>query len=560
MHTMVCMLALVWITGCKQNNDQVLVKIGNKDSINVAELKEALKFSYGDETKTVSRQDQKNLLMKLTDNQLLFIGALEMNLIQDSVFQSEFNRAKENIVRQAALEKYIYGHFINDRSISIFERHLNKSIDVQHLVIGYNTGKDSKIQRSKAAAKTLADSIYAIATIGNLNSLIEAYSDNKDNKTGKGNIRVQKMTIGKLPFMYEQTISSSLPNAITQPIEIPGAFVIAKLSGDFKPAQEHKKLSRKEIIFELREKLGLSDNYLLMNRYNAFLDSLQSLNRVTLYDAQIDSFVAMIGENDNTSSMRDKITGDKILAGFGNGRSITALQLINSYGADAAWRNLNRNIIAERVKQMVKDELLKDALRKEGYTESDEFNFKIREWSRQFAAGILKSGKLVYTGIIPVDELRRYYEDNREQFSVPGSMKILEVYSAHFDALDSVAQLVDDKVDMVKAAEQVNGKKKDRIITIKEPANYPDTQNDELVKKALSLKPGEVSKIFQRKDGGYSMIRLMEKNEKKISPFDAVKNQVEHACRDVRQKKMLEKFLHELKLKYPVTVYEGHLK
>ncbi|MBX7151268.1 peptidyl-prolyl cis-trans isomerase [bacterium] len=559
-HTMIGMLAWMWISSCKQGNDQVLVKIGNKDSITIAELNEALKFAYGDDANKLSRLDKKNLITKLADNQLLFIGAFDNNLIQDSVFQFELNRTKENIIRQAALEKYVYSFFINDQSISTLEHNYGTSIDVQHLVIGYATSKDSKIQRSRTSAKLLADSIFSIASLQKFNALIETFSDNKDNKTGKGNIRAQRISPGKVPFIYEQTVFNSEPNTITKPIEVPGAFVIAKVVNVFKSGQKNEQLSRKKIAFELREKLEVSENYLLINRYTMFTDSLQLNSNVKFNDVQIDSFINLIGENDNTSSLRGKITADKILVTFGNDRDITALQLLNSYNADAQWKNSSRNLIVDRLKQMVKDDLLKAAISNEGFLESDEFYFKTREWSRQFAMEILKGSILAYTNKVPVEELRRYFEDNREQFSSPGDMKVLEVYSSQFNALDSVARLVEDKVDLVKAAEQINGKKKDRIIMIKDPSNYPDNQNDELVKKALSLKLGEVSKIFQRKDGGYSMIRLMEKNEKKSQPFDLIKNQVERSYRDNQQKKLTEKFLHQLKLKYPVVVYESKLK
>lgn len=557
MHTMVCMLALVWITGCKQNNDQVLVKIGNKDSINVAELKEALKNKFGDEN--VSREEKKKLIMKMTENQLLLVAALDMNIVSDSSFQLSLARAKENIIKQAALEKYIYRYFINEKTISTYERNYNRTADVQNLIVAYRIDKNSKSQRSKESARALADSIFSKAILGNFNSLIEEFSDNIDPRTGKGNIVPQKMSIGTLPFVYEQTIFNSEPNTITPPIEIQGGFVIAKLNKfDTKVIVEN--LTRNRIAAIIKDKLEMSDSELLLAHYNTFVDSLRSNNNVMFHDATIDSFISTIRDDDKTSSLNERIADGKLVVSFGNDNGIDLKRFVNSFGAETKWADVNRNMIFNRLKQMVNDELLKDALRREGFAESEEFHFKVREWGRQFGSDVLRVKKMTDTTSVTIEVLRRYYEDNREQFSVQGSMKILEVYSAHFDALDSVAQLVDDKVDMVKAAEQVNGKKKDRIITIKEPANYPDTQNDELVKKALSLKPGEVSKIFQRKDGGYSMIRLMEKNEKKILPFDAVKNQVEHACRDVRQKKMLEKFLHELKLKYPVTVYEGHLK
>jgi parvulin-like peptidyl-prolyl isomerase len=155
---------------------------------------------------------------------------------------------------------------------------------------------------------------------------------------------------------------------------------------------------------------------------------------------------------------------------------------------------------------------------------------------------------------VPEDEMRAYYEEHKEEYSLPEKRTAHVVVLATKKEADEIFARVKRGADIKKIAKEKSvhytknreGKMgplgKDRF-----PAEFRD--------KAFSLKRNEVSQPFKVKDG-YCVMKVTVIEPPGFHDFDAVKNRIKNEIINAERDKIKEELVEELKQEIPVTVDE----
>lgn len=77
--------------------------------------------------------------------------------------------------------------------------------------------------------------------------------------------------------------------------------------------------------------------------------------------------------------------------------------------------------------------------------------------------------------------------------------------------------------------------------------------------KAFSLKQGDISDVFEGKNG-YYIIKVTERKEQKQQTLDEAKPRIERTLKQEKQKKAFDDYLESLKKRYPVQIKDESLK
>jgi parvulin-like peptidyl-prolyl isomerase len=86
-----------------------------------------------------------------------------------------------------------------------------------------------------------------------------------------------------------------------------------------------------------------------------------------------------------------------------------------------------------------------------------------------------------------------------------------------------------------------------------------ETYGEAFEQKVFSLKPGELSDVFEGKDG-YYIVKVVEKKEQKQQTLEEVKPRIERTLKQDKQKKAFDDYLEALKKRYPVQIKEQSMQ
>lgn len=169
------------------------------------------------------------------------------------------------------------------------------------------------------------------------------------------------------------------------------------------------------------------------------------------------------------------------------------------------------------------------------------------------------------------DELKAYYEENKEDFVVPEKVQVKRI-------LIRVNETRTDE-DAMALAKQVRGeiaadpkaKFKDAAATYSEDpykrrggdvgfvskAGKPGLDNA-IVEKAFELDNGQLSEVF-RTDDGYNIVYIANRRERVERTFQQMKGSVLRKVKNARLKEMYDTYVQGLKGSATITVHEDKL-
>jgi len=162
--------------------------------------------------------------------------------------------------------------------------------------------------------------------------------------------------------------------------------------------------------------------------------------------------------------------------------------------------------------------------------------------------------------VIPEKELKDYYDLHREQFSDAEKVHLQQIIVNSKKEAEQVIQELKEGSDFNTLAQE----KSIDILTASKGGDLGFISlNDialprEIINKAKSLKIGEFSDPIQV-DGGYEVIKVLERRDKKDYPYDEVKNEIRRSLA-LSQVNPLPKALEQLKREMGVVVLDSSLR
>ncbi len=544
---------LLLVSSCQKNDTQTLAVIGGEDTVTVRQFKTLIENEFEKSEVQFTQRDKSKILRNVLKYRLSLLYAKKLGL--DTKIDFDVEKMQQSILSRKAYDENILGHFITDEFLQEYAGHFDMSVKVQNLFILFKEGSVLPGTITREQAKERADSIFSKINGYNFNSVAEQFSDYKDPVTQRGSIVPEDIQIGKMPFLYEKEIFKMSPGMISRPVEIQGAFVIIHMISKDKRLTQ---LPPKSKIYDvLKIKLKGSDYFLLRRYQNQLLDSLSESLKLEVFDNNIRFMTSRLKDSMLVAEMKTQFSEvelEKELARF-KGGSVTIRQLLGSF-EQKAFIKLSIESLRQIVHVRSRDALMVKMLTNQGYLESEEFRQTLQLAIERKIIEKLKKTIEARIQVPSKSMLKTFYEQKRERYFTQGSMVISEIFANSLEEISNVKNAMESGIGFEFAAQAVRSKQAGKSsVTFLSKSTINNSKKNELVAAALWMKVNEISGIIPRKEGGYSIIKLIDKQEPKLIEFEMALETIKN---DYINSQVEKEFL-SLSREWPIIVYENNL-
>ena len=244
---------------------------------------------------------------------------------------------------------------------------------------------------------------------------------------------------------------------------------------------------------------------------------------------------------------------DKILAEV-NGKKISGVdynlfidslnpQLKQYFGGD----ELNKDVVNELVYQAL---LYEDAMEK-GMDKEDEF-LQVVEKTKESMLKTYALGKLLATVEVTDEDLKKFYEENKEAFVKPESADASHILVEEEDKAREIYEKIQKGEDFEELAKEFS-----TCPSKEKGGNLGTFTKGQMVKEFEdAVFENEVGTITEpvKTQFGYHIIKINQKNDAEELSFDEVKDKVEAQVRRQKEQDIYNKKITELKDKYEVKM------
>lgn len=244
---------------------------------------------------------------------------------------------------------------------------------------------------------------------------------------------------------------------------------------------------------------------------------------------------------------------DKLLAEV-NGKKITGVdynlfidslnpQLKQYFGGE----EMNKEVVNELVYQTL---LYEDAMEK-GMDKDDEFT-QVLEKTKESMLKTYALGKLLATISVTDDEIKKFYQDNKDVFKENESANASHILVAEEDKANEIYEKVKNGEDFASLAKEFS------TCPSKEKGGELGTfTRGQMVKEFEdAVFNNEVGAITEpvKTQFGYHIIKINDKNEGRDLAFDEVKDKIATQVRRQKEQALYNEKITELKEKYQVKM------
>ncbi len=216
--------------------------------------------------------------------------------------------------------------------------------------------------------------------------------------------------------------------------------------------------------------------------------------------------------------------------------------------------------------QTIKFCLLSQEARARGIHEQDDIAQKIEEITNNIIIQELTKQEISDKVTVSEDDLKKQYDADREKYIKPEKVKLNLIF---FEAKDETSRAAKKKQaqkvlkrlkegeDFETLAKELSEdrrtKRRGGNTGYFSRGRRVNTYGEEFEKQAFAVKPGELSDVFEAKDG-YYIIKVVEKKEEHQQTFEEVQKRIERQMKQEKQKEAYDSYIDSLKKKYPVKM------
>ncbi|MCK4352618.1 peptidylprolyl isomerase [candidate division WOR-3 bacterium] len=251
--SLLCILCLLWIGGCKKEEGKILVKVG-KTTLTEDEFYNFIPPMY---MGTLTFEQKKELLNRWIDTELLYQKALEEKLHKDSQIKTKLQQMEHDLLANEFLQRYI------TRSGGVDEFEIKRYFDEHKKE--YNT--ERRIAQIVVTSESQAYEIFKELKQGALFSkLASKYSIDPSSKYGGVMGYIRRGDMPNLPGFEDAVYLLKKVNDISEPIRTVYGYHIIKLLG-------WRKAAKKIEYNDVKESIA---NFLTLNKQRQSVTSLLS--------------------------------------------------------------------------------------------------------------------------------------------------------------------------------------------------------------------------------------------------------------------------------------------
>lgn len=189
---------------------------------------------------------------------------------------------------------------------------------------------------------------------------------------------------------------------------------------------------------------------------------------------------------------------------------------------------------------------------------SEEFDQYLENFFQDSEYSIALQEKVLKDVSVSEEEIKTYYEENPKQFD-PSTVSAKHILAdkEHKDLAEEIAQRAKDGEDFDDLMEEYKEKE-----GISEAAELPEFAYGKMLPEfseaAFALEPGEVSGIVES-SYGFHVIKVEEKNEQSLTPFEEVRDSIEKDLLSTAQNQEYQAYMNEKMQDIEIKTYPEKL-
>lgn len=549
-------MSILFSMGCEKTNRDLLAVIEGKDTITVGQFNFLLKSRFEINASKLTFIEKRKHLDAIIEERLKLAYGMEKGYEQ--IVHDEEERFKSNILVNKTYEKYVLSEFINDQNVEEYAQNIGLTVNSKNLIVRFKDRRESPATRTKAEARKRADSIYSIINSKNYDAIAEKMSDFKNPVTRKGNIALEKLMIGQIPYTYEKEIFKMAPNGISKPVEVPGAFVIIHLFS--KDTSTRKLMEKNQVRKLMKSKFEDTDQYIVGQLHIQFLDSLHQSAQIEVLKKNIVFLATRLKDTVDISASLKLFTEEELglrLALF-KGGEVTIKRFLRNY-APGTKVKFTSDLISQAVDIFCNTLLLEKLAMDDGFMNSEEYNNALLLARQSMIIKKLDDSVASLQTEVTESELRSFFSRNRVRYRTDGSIVVSEITSPSISKINDVQTAIYSGVDFEKAAETNGGNDKSSKVKLNRKVPFNFRTRNELAARALRMKNKEISDVIARKDSSFSIIKIMNRSEPQLMSFSSAKMKVEKDYRMAEFRNRERLLLSDLKSRWKIVVHENNL-
>lgn len=456
---------------------------------------------------------------------------------EDAVYKTEPGDVHPEVV------KTNYGYHI----IKVTDKHKRiPAIKASHILIDFKN-EGGEIDTIKA--KATIDSLLTLARNGeDFSELASQYSEDPGSREKGGDLGFfQRRQMVK---EFDEAAFNLDTNKVSDVIKTNFGYHIIKLAEkqaypSFEEERENlKKMFEKQSYKVKRDKMVDS----LKAKYN------YQVNQETLNYILSSSDSAMLdGEHPALEEFKDMPVftyADK---------TVPAIEFFEKVidKKDYYKKLVNENILEGAVKTVSEDYILKEeALNLE--KSDSEFAALMEDYRNGIFIFKLQEEEVWNKINVDSTRLYEYYLGTKENYKLPERVSFAEIYSVK----DSLINYYYNQLQAGADFDSLAGNKTEKSAMKDKGGVYPldDVKKSALYEEANKLeKPGDYSKPFKN-GNGYSIVKLIEKDEARTKTFEEARAEVAGAFQDKESKRLENEYIERLNKRYEPVVYYSELE
>lgn len=528
------LLALLgpWI-GCERSKPDYLVQIGEQRFITPDEFDYAFQKAR-DRDPSISKDEVFDDLCDQVYKSLLL---KQEGLDTTASFRKLVQRTERELVNSLVREEKFIRPGLSTRIVENFRSHLLQTVEVIFLVKQYDIDRPETRDSARAAIERLS----RVANVQNFENMIRQYSDDRDQRSGLGSLLPRYVRYGESGYTVESAVFSLYDGMLTSPLEVPGAFLIAKAVGrrTVPTYSDYKPPTNAELMDDLRERFQRDNADKVQELETEFIKSQATpvfkdtsvwtdlVRRILRADSSLTADHRMIAKVDSQIlTVRDFLL-DHEKASF-----VNEMHVRNTFDM---W--IQRYILYLSQESRVK--------RTPAYTTT---------WL-SFLASQYNSWLAEKTDSPDENVLREFYRMNVFRYFEPAVANLNELYVTTAQARDSVQNRLMKGYTLNAIAQELILRRRMTDVNFVPNREISERDGSRVFPKAMKIQPTEI-KMLSLGEGRYTFIELVSKKDRRLLSY-------EEAASRVRSDWMLERrrlnFLiakARLAEQYPIVIHD----
>ncbi len=467
-------------------------------------------------------------------------GQLPLNL-ENAIYSTKEGRIYPKVVKSE------FGYHI----IKVTEiRERRPQIRVSHILIRPQTEeKESNkkdVEEETEKAKQTADSVYQMLKTGaDFAKMAEKYSMDRGSAVNGGDIGFFARNQTVRPF-DEAAFNLKKEGDISGVIQSPFGFHIIKLTGiaAYPTFEEDRDQLLK--VFKARQYTEV---------YNNVLDSLRKKYNYSGNEKIIDKITSIIDTSKggiNLAILPDSIKAQTLFTADKKKYSVKDyIDLINSLPKEEA-ESIMKLPFREGVSRIAGEQLLQKSL--PAFQKNDpSINKMLEDYKNGAIIFKLQQEKIWSKLKIDSASVYNYFNAHAKKYMWPDRVKFTELFTLKDSLILHYKKMISEGANFdtlcAKYTERKGYKERVGHWTLR------DKNHNDLYQKAWSMKNnGEYSDIYKN-FGGYSIVRLDQKDPAHIKTFEEAKAEVTADYQEYRMKELNEEYQKKLTKKYQPKIY-----